>query len=142
MSAQNKAAMRRIYEELWNQGNFDVVDEIVAPDYVGYLPTPPEAPSGRDGLVWLIQAYRAAFPDIHVQVEDQIAEGDKVLTLITIQGTHRGQFMQMAPTNKKISVEAFVLTRFENGRNVEGRVGLDRLALLQQLGTVPTPQQG
>ena len=139
MSAQNKAAMRRIYEEFWNQGNFENIDEIVSPDYVGYLPTPPDAPSGRDGLVWLIQTYRAAFPDIHVQLEDQIAEGDKVMTHITIRGTHQGQFMHIAPTNKKISLEAFVFTRFANGRNVEGRVGMDRLALLQQLGAIPTP---
>jgi predicted ester cyclase len=141
MSAQNKAVMRRIYEELWNQGNFDVLDELVSPDYVGHLPTPPGAPTGRDGLVWLIQTYRSAFPDVHVQIEDQIAEGEKVMTHVIFQGTHENQFMHIAPTGKTISVEAFILTRFENGLNVEGWVGLDRLVLMQQLGAIPAPQE-
>ena len=140
MTEQNKAAMRRIYEEIWNQGNFKVVDEIVSPDYVGHLPTPPGTPSGREGLRWLIQMYRTAFPDIHVQVDDQIAEGDKVLTRITIQGTHQGQFMNVPPTNKKISVTALVVTRFKNGQNVEGWAELDRFGLMQQLGVIPAPQ--
>jgi predicted ester cyclase len=141
MSAQNKAAMRRIYEEIWNQGNFEVVDEIISPDYVGHIPTPPGAPSGREGLRWFIQMYRAAFPDIHVQVEDQIAEGDKVLTRITVRGTHQGQLMHIPPTNKEVTVTALVVTRFKNGQNVEGWAELDRLGLMQQLGVVPTPQQ-
>ncbi len=140
MTEQNKAAMRRIYEEIWNQGNFKVVDEIVSPDYVGHLPTPPGAPSGREGLRWLIQMYRTAFPDIHVQVDDQFAEGDKVLTRITIQGTHQGLFMNVPPTNKKICVTALVVTRFKNGQNVEGWAELDRFGLMQQLGVIPTPQ--
>lgn len=139
MSAQNKSAMRRIYEEVWNQGKFGVLDEVVSTDYVGHLPTPPSAPSGREGLRWLIQMYRTAFPDIHVQVDDQIAEGEKVLTRITIQGTHQGQFMGIAPTNKKVKVGALVVTRFKDGQNVEGWAELDRLGLMQQLGVVPTP---
>jgi steroid delta-isomerase-like uncharacterized protein len=141
MSAQNKAAMRRIYEEIWNQGKFEVVDEVISPDYVGHLPTPPGAPSGREGLVWLIKAYRTAFPDIHVQVEDQIAEGDQVLTRITIQGTHQGQLMNIPATNKHVTVTALVLTRFKNGRNVEGWAELDRLGLMQQIGVAPAPRQ-
>lgn len=140
MSEKNKAAMRRIYQEVWNQGNFEVLDEIVSPDYVGHLPTPPEAPSGREGLRWLIQMYRAAFPDIYVQVDDQISEDDKVLTQITIQGTHQGQFMNVPPTNKNIRVTAMVVTRFKNNQNVEGWAELDRLGLMQQLDVIPAPQ--
>ena len=140
MSAQNKANMRRIYEKIWNQGNFEVLDEIISPDYVGHLPTPPGAPSGREGLRWLIQMYRTAFPDLHVQVEDQISEGEKVLTRITIQGTHQGQFMNVPPTNKKVTVTALVVTRFENCQNVEGWAELDRYGLMQQLGVVSAPQ--
>lgn len=140
MSAQNKAAMRRIYEEIWNQGNFDVVNEVISPDYIDHLPTPPNAPTGRDGLSWLIQMYRTAFPDIHVQVIDQIAEDDKVMTRIAIQGTHEGQLMHIPPTGKEISLEAIVVTRFENGLNTEGWIGMDRLKLMQQLGAIPSPQ--
>lgn len=142
MSVQNKTVMRRIYEEVWNQGKFEVLDEVVSPDYVGHLPAPPGAPSGREGLRWLIQAYRVAFPDIRVQIDDQIAEGDKVLTRISIRGTHRGQLMHIPPTNKEITVTALVFTRFKNGQNVEGWAELDRFGLMQQLGVIPAPQQG
>jgi predicted ester cyclase len=142
MSAQNKAVMRRIYEEFWNQGNFAALAELVSPDYVLHVPTPPGAPSGRDGLQWVIQMYRAAFPDIHVQVEDQLAEGDKVLTRITIRGTHQGQLMHIPPTNKDVTFTAMVVTRFKNGQNVEGWGELDRFGLMQQLGVIPTPQAG
>lgn len=142
MSAQNKTVMRRIFEEVWNQGKFEVLDEVVSPDYVGHLPTPPGAPSGREGLRWLIRAYRLAFPDIRVQIDDQMADGDKVLTRISIRGTQQGQFMNVPPTNKEVTATALVLTRFENGQNVEGWAELDRLGLMQQLGVVPAPQQG
>ena len=83
--------------------------------------------------------YRAAFPDIHVQIADQFTEDEKVLTRITIQGTHQGHFMGIAPTNKKIEVGALVVTRFKDGQNVEGWAEMDRLGLMQQLGVVPAP---
>lgn len=139
MSAENKAVMRRIYEEFWNEGNFDALDEIVSADYVLHVPTPPGAPSGRAGLQWVIQMYRAAFPDIHVQIEDQIAESDKVLTRITIRGTHQGELMGIAPTNREVTFGAMVVTRFKNGKNTEGWGELDRLGLMQQIGAIPTP---
>jgi steroid delta-isomerase-like uncharacterized protein len=142
MSAQNKTVMRRIYEEVWNQGNFDVLDEVVSPNYIGHLPTPPNAPTGREGLRWLIQTYRNAFPDIHVQLEDQFAEDDKVMSRITIRGTHQGQFMHIPPTGNEVSLQAIVVTRFENGQNAEGWAAIDRLILMQQLGVIPAPQQG
>ena len=141
MSAQNKVVMRRIYEEFWNQGNFAALAEIVSPDYVLHVPTPPGAPTGREGLQWVIQMYRAAFPDIHVQIEDQLAEGDKVLTRITIRGTHQGQLMHIPPTNKAVTFTAMVVTRFKDGQNIEGWAELDRFGLMQQLGVIPTPQQ-
>jgi steroid delta-isomerase-like uncharacterized protein len=139
MSEQNKVVMRRIYEEFWNQGNFESLEELVSPDYTLRMQTPPGVPSGREGLQWTIQAYRAGFPNIHVQVEEQLAEGDRVLTRITIQGTHEGTFMNIPPTYKDVTITAMVLTRFENGQNIEGRGEIDRLGLMQQLGVVPMP---
>lgn len=139
MSEQNKVVMRRIYEEFWNQGNFESLNELVSPNYTLRLQTPPGVPSGREGLQWTIQAYRAGFPNIHVQVEEQLAEGDRVLTRITIRGTHEGTFMNIPPTYKDVTITAMVLTRFENGQNIEGRGEIDRLGLMQQLGVVPMP---
>lgn len=139
MSEQNKVVMRRIYEEFWNQGNFAALDELVSPDYVLHFETPPGFPDGREGMQRTIESFRAGFPNIHVQIEDQLAEGDKVLTRITIRGTHQGPFMNIPPTNKDVTFTAMVLTRFENGRNIEGRGEIDRLGLMQQLGAIPTP---
>ena len=140
MSEQNKAAMRLLYDETWNQGNFDVFEEIISVDYTGQIPTPPSAPSGREGLRWLIQTYRTAFPDLQVRIDDQLSEGDKVLTRITIVGTHQGPFMDIPATNNKIKVTALVVTRFVDGKNVEGWAELDRFGLMQQLGVIPIQQ--
>jgi steroid delta-isomerase-like uncharacterized protein len=140
MSDKNKAAMRRLYNETWNQGNFEVFDEIISTDYTGHIPTPPGAPSGREGLRWLIQAYRTGFPDLQARVDDQFSEGDKVLTRITVTGTHQGPFMNIPATNKKINVTALVVTKFKDGQNVEGWAELDRFGLMQQLGVIPTQQ--
>ena len=140
MSEQNKATMRRLFEEVWNQGNFETFEEIISPDYNGHIPTPPDAPSGREGLRWLIQTYRTGFPDIHVEVNDQIAEGDKVLTRIVIQGTHEGQFMNIPPSGNKVKVTALVVTRFVDGQNVEGWAEVDRFGMMQQLGVIPAPK--
>lgn len=139
MSEQNKAIMRRVYDEIWNQGNLETISEIFSPDYVAHF-LPPGIPPGRDGLRQFIAMYRTAFPDFHVEVEDQIAEGDKVATRITGSGTHQGPFMGIPATGNEVRVTAVVITRFEDGRNVEGWVEQDRLGLMQQLGVVPTPQ--
>jgi steroid delta-isomerase-like uncharacterized protein len=138
MSEQNKKLMRRIFDEVWNQGNLETIDEIFSPDFVTHF-LPPGTPPGRDGLRQYISMFRAAFPDVHVGVEDQIAEGDKVVTRTTIRGTHKETFMDIPATGKKIQVSAVIITRFESGQNVESWVEQDRLGLMQQLGVVPSP---
>ncbi len=138
MSEQNKKLMRRIFDEVWNQGNLETIDEIFSPDFVTHF-LPPGTPPGRDGIRQYISMYRAAFPDVHVDVEDQIAEGDRVVTRTTIRGTHKGTFMGVPATGKKIQVSAIIITRFEDGKNVESWVEQDRLGLMQQLGVVPSP---
>ena len=88
----------------------------------------------------MIQAYRTGFPDIHVDVDDQFSEGEKVLTRISIQGTHTGQFMNIPPSGNKFKITALVVTRFVGGQNVEGWAELDRFGLMQQLGVIPAPK--
>jgi steroid delta-isomerase-like uncharacterized protein len=141
MSVQNKVAMRRIFEEAWNQGDFTVVEEIFSPDYVAHF-APPGAPTGREGFRWFITMYRTAFPDLHLQVNDMMADGDKVISRFTIRGTHTGQLMNIAPTNKEVTVTGIVIVRFENGQNIEAWGETDRFGLMQQPGVIPTPQQG
>ena len=81
MSAEeNKALARRVIEEMFNNGNLDVADELIAPNYVDHDPAIPDDIHGPEGFKKYVSAYRSAFPDLHIQIEDQIAEGDKVTT--------------------------------------------------------------
>ena len=139
MTVQNKVAMRRIFEEIWTQGNFEVADEILSPDYVGHF-LPPGSPTGREGFRWYVQMYRTAIPNLYAQVDDMIAEGDKVVSRVTFRGTHTGPLMNIPPTGKEVTVTAMVMTRFENGQNVEAWAESDRFGLMQQLGVIPATQ--
>ena len=86
--------------------------------------------------------FYAAFPDLHHTVEDQVAEGDTVVTRMTLRGTHHGEFRGIAPTGKPIVVSLIGIDRFENGKFAEQWSQLDTLGLLQQLGVIPAPGQG
>src|SRR3982074_2602599 len=99
MSEQNKALARRAIEEIWNQGKLAAIDELVASNATYH---DPHVPGGRftrrEGVKQCVQIYRGAFPDVRLSINDQIAEGDKVVTRWTATGTHKGQFMGIAPT--------------------------------------------
>ena len=90
MSEQNKAQVRRVIEEIYNRGDLDVVDEVAASDLVIHASS--EDIRGRDGVKRYVAALRAGFPDLHLTIEDQIAEGDMVVTRWTARGTHAGEF--------------------------------------------------
>jgi steroid delta-isomerase-like uncharacterized protein len=135
MSEQNKALMRRGIEEVWNRGNFDVVAELVAADYVGHQP--PIENHGPEGAKRYFMELRAAFPDIHFSIEDQIAEGDRVVTRWTARATHQGAYQGIPPTGKSGTVTGITINRVASGKIVEGWTNLDALGLLQQLGAIP-----
>lgn len=137
MSERNKALMRRGIEEVWNQGDFDVADELIASDYVGHQP--PDEYHGPDGVKDFFGMLRRAFPDIHFTIEDQVAEGDRVVTRWTARATHQGEFQGIPPTGKSGTVTGITINRFADGKVVEGWTNLDTLGLLQQLGAIPTP---
>ena len=111
----------------------EVADELFSPDYQDHLPKAPGAPTGLDGFRWFVQHRRGAFPDLHVQVLDQIAEGDKVLSYVSFHGTQTGPFMGHPPSGREMTATAMVLTRFEEGRNCEGWVEIDRAGMMRQL---------
>src|SRR5438876_9090167 len=100
---ENKDNVRRILEEVVNQGELGVADKLLASDYVYRSPGSPEV-RGPEGYKQLITTFRRAFPDLHVTLDDMIAEGDKVVTGFTWRGTHRGEFMGLAPTGKRVTV--------------------------------------
>lgn len=137
MSAENKALARRLVEEAYNGGRLDVTDELVAGDFVGHDPSLPEEVRGPAGVKELIAGYRAAFPDIHVTIEDQIADGDRVVTRWSVKGTHQGELMGMPATGKQATVTGITIDRIADGRIAESWDNWDTLGLMQQLGAVP-----
>ena len=141
MSEENKAVVRRFFEEVWNNGNFEVADEILAPDFVVNR-VPPGIPPDREGFKQLIAMYRAAFPDLHLDIEDQIAEGDMVVTRFTLHGTHQGELMGIPPTNKPITVTGIGINRIVEGRSREIWINFDQYGMLVQLGVIPAPGEG
>lgn len=136
---QNKALDRRYVGEVLDKGNLAVIDEIMAPNYVGHVPGFP--PSDREGDKQLIAMFRAAFPDLHFTLEDQIGEGDKVVHRLTGRGTHKGEFQGIPPTGKQVTVTGININRFAEGKVVESWGIIDMLGLLQQLGVIPVPGQ-
>jgi steroid delta-isomerase-like uncharacterized protein len=135
-SEQNKAIVRRAFEEPW-KGNLDVVDELVASDYVGHDPATSEPLYGPEGVKEFISTYRAAFPDTRIDVEQQLSEGDLVATRWSGRGTHEGELMGIEPTGKQVTVSGLTMSRLEDGKIVEEFQNWDTFGMMQQLGAVP-----
>ncbi len=136
----NAVTMKRFYEEVVNKGNLKLIDELVAAEFVEHEELPGMKP-GREGLKDFFTMFRAAFPDLQFQVNDLVAKGDKVWAYITIRGTHKGQFMDMAATGKKIEIKGFDIIRLVNGKAVEHWGLTDTMTMMQQLGAIPIPGQ-
>jgi predicted ester cyclase len=136
--ADAKLIVRQVLEEPW-KGNWDVIDENVAPTYVGYDPSLPEPIRGPDGAKANFQMYLDAFTGAHIKVDDQIAEGNKVATRWTGRGTHTGEIQGIAPTGKEVTVTGLTISRLEGGKIVEEWTTWDTLGMLVQLGAVPAP---
>jgi len=129
---QNKAVVRRFFEEVWNQQKEHVIDEIFAPTILfnGQSIT-------RDALKRTLAGRRTAFSDIHVTVDDQVAEGEKVSTRRTWRAIHRGPYRSIPPTGKQVTWTQISVVRFSEGRIVEDWAVADELGILQQLGALP-----
>ncbi len=132
----NKAVVLRVFDEIFNQGDVSVVEEIFSADYVDHS-APPGFPPGLGSLKQSVMLFRRAFPDLHIQIEDLIAEGDKVVARLTYQGTHLGDFMGIPPSGKKLSESGIAIDALKDGKIVEHWVVRDDLGLLQQLGVIP-----
>ena len=139
MSAEdNKALVRRWFEELFNEAKLDLADEIVTPDHVSHDPSTPEHLPGPEGERQLVTLVRGAFPDGRMSIEDLVAEGDAVAVRWTFRGTHRGEFMGVAPTGRSVTMEKMDLFRITDGQIAEQWVAADALGLLRQLGVGPS----
>ena len=134
----HKAIYRRIIEAI-GRGNPAALDDLMSPDIVDHNPLPDQA-SGREGFKEWMAAARASFPDLQGIVEDVVAENDRVAARMTWEGTHRGTFAGVNATNKRVSMSAFHIVRFEDGLAVEWWGTADLFGALQQLGaTVAGP---
>ena len=137
MSEHNKAIVRRLFAELWNNGKLSVADEIFTPNYEHHDSSTPDFGRGPDSETKRATLYRTAFPDLHLTIEDVIAEGETVMTRWSCRGTHKGDLNGIAPTGKQITLYGVTVARISNGKMAEGFVSWDALGLMQQLGVVP-----
>jgi predicted ester cyclase len=137
----NKALVRRLYDEGFNQGKLDVVDELVDPNVVTHDPIILDAPTGPDSIRGGIEMIRKAFPDFHVEVIDLVAEDDKVASFLSMSGTNTGDYRRGGATHKKGTMRAFFLWRVADGRLAESWGMADRFQFLQQLGVVPSDDE-
>ena len=129
---QNKASFRRYLEEAWNQSNLEVVDEIFD-RYISHQPDGSVLERGPEDVKRFVGEFRSAFPDLHLSSEEQIAEGDKVVSHGTIRGTHQGEFRGMAPTGEETEIKGMAIFRFsEEGKVVESWDSYDQLSLMRQ----------
>lgn len=138
MSA-NKEIVRRLVNGVWADRNLAIIDELIAPDYVGHDPTQPEPIRGPEGYRQFVGMYQAAFEDGMVTIDDEIAEGDLVVTRWTGRGTHTGELMGIAPTGKEVTVSGITISRLANGKIAEDWELMDALGMMVQLGAVPQP---
>ena len=134
--AENKTGVNRFVEEVINQGRLERADDLVVADFVELDPLPGQQP-GREGLKEVIGQMRATFPDIHWVLDEQVAEGEKVVSRFTWSGTHRGTFLGIPATGRSISVKGVVIDRLVAGKMVDSRILMDGLSMMQQLGGLP-----
>lgn len=132
---ENKAIVRRVFEEVWNQRKLDVVDDIFATDHIFHDPFAGNV-KGIEGYKQLVSRNITAFPDGQFTIEEQVAEGDKVATRWTGTGTHKGELMGIPPTNVQVTLTGIGISHIVGGKIVEGWTSWDVLGMLQQLGVV------
>jgi steroid delta-isomerase-like uncharacterized protein len=133
LSEENKALARRAWEIVDNP---DLLDEVYAADVVWHEPD--QDIHGIEEAKQFVGMYKTAFPDMSATVEDVIAEGDKVVTRVTLRGTHQGEIEEFGPpTGKQIELKGITISRIEGGKIVEDWDSYDNLSVMQQLGLVP-----
>jgi len=132
LAENNKAIVRGFVEEVINKGHFDSAAQFVWEDVAEQVPLPGQGP-GLEGLKQVIRGFRTAFPDLHFAVEEQIAEGEKVLTRFEWTGTHRGEFAGVPATGRTVKVWGMVVDRLLEGRIKDTRIIMDMPGLMMQL---------
>jgi predicted ester cyclase len=133
---ENKLLIRRFVEEVINGKNVDAIDTLAADDFVEQVPFRGQGP-GRQGLRYAIGLFLDAFPDIRWTLDEQVAEGDTVVSRFTWTGTHRGPFLGIASTGRRVRVWGVVIDAVRGGKLAASRILMDSLGLMEQLGAIP-----
>jgi len=141
MSAENKAIVRRLYEEVWNKRKLEVVNELLSPSHALQGPNIFGSSMGPEAYKRQVLRFLESYPDLCWTIEDTIAEKDKVVACWTISGTHKGDFMGVPATNKKISVDGMTIHHIAGGKIMDSNINWDALGMMQQLGAVPAMGQ-
>lgn len=136
---ENKEFARRWNEEIWGQQNLAVIDDFVAEEFVGHDPSRPEPVRGPEGVREVVEMLFSAFPDTEVDLEEVVAEGDRIAMRITASGTHEGEFMGIEPTGEETEVSVMTFHQIEDGKAVKEWQIVDTLGMLQQLGVIELP---
>jgi predicted ester cyclase len=131
-----EALYHRLIEEVVNDGQLDIVDEIVGSDFVMHVAGDPEPVRGPDGLKEHVQAWRTAFPDLHLDVDAVLIQGNRVVGRWTLTGTHEAELMGIEPSEAQVSIRGVEIDRVENSEFVEIWEIVDTLSLFEQLGVI------
>lgn len=135
----NKAIIVRMAQQVWNEGRIDLVEEFFAEDYVQVVVgQPPE--TGYELVRQAVALARDAYPDFQLSIDEQVAEGDRIAAHWTMTGTHEGEYYGIPPTGKQVKHSGATFYRLSNGRIAEVWFLADTMALMQQLGAIPTPE--
>lgn len=132
----NRQTILRYFEEVWNQGKLDVLDELLSSDYINHSPGMPNPEPGPNGLKPIVSAIRTAFPDLKYVIKNMVVAEDYVAIHVLMTGTHTGDFFGIAPTGNKIEVFQMQIERFKDGKMVEHWRVTDDLSLMKQLGEI------
>lgn len=134
----HKDIVREFIEEVLNQKNIEASGKFFHNDMVEQVPLPGQGP-GLDGLKNVLRGFSTGFPDMRWTIEEQIAEGDKVVTRFEWTGTHRGTFLGVPATGRPVKVWGIVIDRLQNGKIKDTRIIMDTLGMMMQMGVIPPP---
>jgi predicted ester cyclase len=139
---ENKAIFRRMIEEVWNQKRLDVADELFTADATS--PSAPDLPAGPAGVKMIAGMFLNAFPDLHIDIEHEVAEGDRVFGHLRERGTHTGPLAtptgEVPATGKSVDFNEMAIVRIVDGKIAESWYDMDMVGMLMQIGVIPTPE--
>lgn len=132
----NRKIVETYFNEVWNKGNVDALDTLLARDYINHTPSTPDPPRGPAGLKPIVQAIRAGFPDLHYQLMDLVVTHDRVVARVLMTGTHTGTLFGIPPTGRRVQVNQINIEQIQQGKIAEHWRVTDELTMMKQLGIV------